>query len=70
MVTRAQSDRQKCSRAFAAELLAPAGAIRERVSRPGIASDDVDELAALFGVSSFVIQHQLENHRIASIIES
>ena len=30
-------------------------------------SDDIDELATEFGVSSLVIEHQIKNHRIARI---
>ena len=30
-------------------------------------SDDIDELATEFGVSSLVIEHQIKNHRIARV---
>jgi hypothetical protein len=67
LVTKAPSDRQRRNRAFAAEFLAPAEAIREQVSGSVISGDEVEDLAAGFGVSSYVIAHQLENHRIAAI---
>ena len=67
LLTQARSDRQQRSRAFAAEFLAPAAALRTRVSRPVLDEEDVDELAAEFGVSPWLIAHQLENHRIARI---
>ncbi len=67
LVTRAQSDRQQRSRAFAAEFLVPSAALRTRVSRPVLDEDDVDELAAEFGVSSWTVAHQLRNHGIARI---
>ena len=67
LLTRAPSDRQQRNRAFAAEFLAPAAALRARVHRPALDEEGVDELAAEFGVSSLLIAHQLENHQIASI---
>jgi hypothetical protein len=54
---------QRAARAFAAELLAPAAALRGRVS--GRVSDqEVEDLADEFRVSTLVILHQLENHDI------
>ncbi|MDE2906437.1 MAG: ImmA/IrrE family metallo-endopeptidase [Acidobacteriota bacterium] len=67
LLTRAQSDRQQRSRAFAAEFLAPAAALQARVPRPVLDEEDVEELAAEFGVSPLLISHQLENHQIARI---
>lgn len=67
LVTKAPSDRQRRNRAFAAEFLAPAEVIQKQVSGSVISGDEVEELAAHFGVSSFVIAHQLENHRIAAV---
>ena len=67
LLTRAQSDRQQRSRAFAAEFLAPAAALQARVPRPVPDEEDVEELAAEFGVSPLLISHQLENHQIARI---
>lgn len=70
LITRAKSDRQRLSRAFAAEFLAPADALRERIRTSEIGEDDVARLTKEFGVSSFVIQHQLENHQIAKFPQS
>ena len=67
LLTQARSDRQQRNRAFAAEFLAPASALRTRVRRPVLDGEGVDELAAEFGVSPWLIEHQLENHRIAGI---
>lgn len=67
LLTRTRSDRQQRSRAFAAEFLAPAAALRARVRQPILDDEDVDELAATFGVSSWLIKHQLQNHEIAGI---
>ena len=67
LLTQARSDRQQQSRAFAAELLAPSAALRARVSRPMLDEDDLDELAAEFGVSSRLVAHQVQNHRIARV---
>lgn len=69
MVTSSYSYRQKRNRAFAAEFLAPAKAIQERIGRtPRISSEAVDEIAEEFGVYSSVIRHQIENHEIAYLI--
>ena len=67
LLTRAHSERQQRNRAFAAEFLAPSSGLRWRVSRPVVDGDDIDELAAEFGVSSRVIEHQIRNHRIAEV---
>lgn len=68
LLTRAGSDRQALGRAFAAEFLAPSEGLRSKApQRPVLDEDDVGELAAEFGVSAFVVKHQLENHRIAMI---
>ena len=67
LLTRAHSERQQRSRAFAAEFLAPAQALKERVTRPFLDADDVSELASEFGVSSNVIELQVKNHSIAQV---
>ena len=67
LVTQARSDRQQRSRAFAAEFLAPVDALRARVRRSTLDEDGVDELAAEFGVSPWLIAHQVRNHGIAQI---
>ncbi len=67
VLTRARSWRQQLGRAFAAEFLAPAPAIRKRISTDVILEDDIGPLAREFGVSPFVIRHQIDNHEIARV---
>ena len=67
LLTRAYSERQQRNRAFAAEFLAPSSGLRTRVSGRVVDSEDINELAVEFGVSSQVIEHQIANHRIAEI---
>lgn len=64
------TDRQARSRAFAAELLAPAESLRERLSDQPVPPERVDDLGHEFGVSSQVIRHQIENHHLATFAES
>ncbi len=63
------TDRQAQSRAFAAEFLAPAEALRRKLRSDRIPLDDVDDLADEFGVSSYVVRHQIENHNLAQIAD-
>jgi BMFP domain-containing protein YqiC len=63
LLTGAYAWDQRASRAFAAELLAPATALSEEVHE-GVAQAKMEELARKFNVSSWVIEHQLKNHRI------
>lgn len=63
------TDRQAQSRAFAAEFLAPAEASRKELRSERIPLDDVDDLALEFGVSSYVVRHQIENHGLAQIAD-
>ena len=67
LLTRARTDRQQRSRAFAAEFLAPSSGLKARVLSPVVDEDDVDGLAAEFGVSPLLVSHQLSNHEIARI---
>ena len=67
LITKSHSGRQQRNRAFAAEFLAPSSSLRQEVSRPVLDSDDIDQLAATFGVSSWVVAHQIRNHRIAEL---
>ncbi len=68
LLTQARSERQKRNRAFAAEFLAPSSELQQRVSHPVLDGADINELAEEFGVSSWVIQHQIENHHIARVL--
>jgi hypothetical protein len=68
LLTRATSWPQRASRAFAAELLAPASELSRLVDRD-VTYRQVDDLAHRFGVSPMVIHHQLENHEIARVVD-
>lgn len=70
LVTQAESPRQKRNRAFAAEFLAPSRALCSRVKSPVVDDDDIEELAEEFGVSTYVVEHQLQNHQIAQVESS
>lgn len=62
------TDRQAVSRAFAAEFLAPAEGLRERLRGASVVeAEGVDDLAAEFGVSSAVIHRQIDNHGLAEV---
>jgi hypothetical protein len=67
LVTREKTARQKANRAFAAEFLAPAAELVTRLPSPRITREEVAELAGEFGVSTYVIEKQLQNHRLAEI---
>lgn len=67
LLTKARSEQQQRNRAFAAEFLVPADSLRERVPHAVVDGHDIDELAGTFGVSDWVIRHQLINHRIAQV---
>jgi len=68
IVTSTRTGRQKRSRAFAAEFLAPAALIRERLVGEQVDPDALDELAAELGVSGYVVQHQVENHGLGRVV--
>ncbi|WP_144440425.1 hypothetical protein [Limnochorda pilosa] len=68
LVTPALSDRQKRNRAFSAEFIAPAELLRQAIRRLVVSDDDVQDLAADFGTSEFVIRHQIANHEIAELV--
>ena len=61
------TDRQAQSRAFAAEFLAPAAALRRQIAGDRVDAEQVHDLCDEFGVSDWVIRHQIENHDLASI---
>jgi len=67
LITDAHTERQKRNRAFAAEFLAPASALRARIRHPMVTWEETEEIAEECGVSAWVIAHQLANHRIASV---
>ncbi len=65
LVTRSRTEHQQRSRAFAAEFLAPADSIRERIGGDRVVEEDIEELARVFEVSDLVIRHQIQNHNLA-----
>ena len=67
LLTRARSTRQQLGRAFAAEFLAPSAGLRECVHGHALDEEEVADLASRFGVSAWVVEHQIENHGIARI---
>ena len=67
LLTRANSERQQRNGTFAAEFLAPSSGLQKRISGQTVDGDQIDELADEFGVSSLVIEHQVQNHRIARV---
>jgi Zn-dependent peptidase ImmA (M78 family) len=70
LITSAYTDRQKIERAFAAELLAPAQGVAERLegALDVVVSEDLEQVARHFRVSPTVIHHQVENQLSASIV--
>jgi hypothetical protein len=68
LISSTVSDKQKRNRAFAAELLAPASLLEERLSGDRIGSTELDELAQRFDVSSYVIEHQIRNHQLGWVL--
>lgn len=67
LLTKSHSERQQRNRAFAAEFLAPSHSLRTRVTRALVDEEEVADLAEEFGVSWYVIKHQIENHQIARL---
>lgn len=67
ILTRSNSERQRRNRAFAAEFLAPARSLREKVTGIVVDDDEISDLAEEYGVSSYVIGHQIQNHQIAEL---
>ncbi len=63
------TDRQAQSKAFAAEFLAPAEALRQRLGGEQVSPDGVEDLACDFDVSGYVVRHQIENHNLAQIAD-
>jgi len=66
LLTNAGTAMQAASRAFAAELLAPAAALRKR-SAGAFDDERTEELAQEFGVATRVIEYQVENHALRSV---
>ena len=67
LISTTRSERQKRNRAFAAEFLAPAALLKEHLRGETFTEEEVDEVADVFGVSSYVIRHQIANHHLARL---
>jgi hypothetical protein len=69
LVTRGCTEHQQRNRAFAAEFLAPAASLRQRIGGDRVGEEDVEDLAQEFQVSDYVIRHQIQNHDLARLAE-
>ena len=69
LVTASHTWDQRASRAFAAEFLAPAGALAKHIRGP-VSFSDVDELGGEYRVSPLVIEHQIDNQRLGFLTDS
>ncbi|MGL5888492.1 MAG: ImmA/IrrE family metallo-endopeptidase, partial [Bacteroidia bacterium] len=70
LITESKDFMQKRNKAFAAEFLAPANTLKKKITTSKLSDDDIDDLATELNVSSLVIRHQIENHKIAEIISN
>jgi hypothetical protein len=68
MITHSRTDIQARNRAFAAEFLVPSDILGTKLSSSVLDHEEVEDLAFEFGVSSWVVRHQLENHQLAQVI--
>lgn len=67
LVTSAHSERQKRNRAFAAEFLAPASEIGKHLRSQRVGEEEILEISEEFGISEWIIRHQIKNHNLAII---
>lgn len=67
LVTEAATESQQRNRAFAAEFLAPASGLAQHIRNRVVHPDEVEDLADRFGVSSYVVEHQIDNHHLAGL---
>ena len=67
LVTASHTWDQRASRAFAAELLVPAAALRQRLRDRAVSTREVAQYADEFLVDPPLIEHQLENHALAHV---
>jgi hypothetical protein len=65
LLTQSATRTQRLARAFATELLAPADAVRAMLPAGWVDDDAVNDIARRLGVSPLVVQHQIENQRLA-----
>lgn len=69
LVTASFDPDQQESRAFAAELLAPAALLRRQLTSRFVDRGDIAAAAAQLEVSPMLIVHQLRNHHVAEVID-
>lgn len=69
LITDSVSHSQRVARAFAAELLAPVAYVQTRVTRSTVTQEHLAEIALDVGVQPLVVRHQIENHRLATLVE-
>jgi hypothetical protein len=62
-----RTERQQMNRAFAAEFLAPHTMLEKDLSAATVGEEEIEDLAVDYGVSAFVIRHQIENHSLACV---
>ncbi len=62
-----RTERQQMNRAFAAEFLVPHRMLKSDLSAATVGEEEIEDLAVEYGVSAFVIRHQIENHQLARI---
>lgn len=67
LVTASHTWDQRASRAFAAELLAPADALQQRICGEAVSPREVAQYAEEFLVDSALVERQLENHALARV---
>lgn len=67
LLTAARTTRQGEGRAFAAELLAPAAVLQDRLRSGWATEEQIRDLAAELQVSEKVVEHQVRNHQLATI---
>jgi hypothetical protein len=66
-VSKLRTNQQQMNRAFAAEFLAPHEMLKSDLSGAIIGEDEIADLAVEYGVSTFVVRHQIENHQLGSV---
>ena len=67
ILTSLATDRQALTRAFAAEFLAPADSLRQRIANDSIDIEQTEDLGREFHVSTELIRRQIQNHGLARI---
>jgi Zn-dependent peptidase ImmA (M78 family) len=67
LILETNTETQKRNRAFAAEFLAPAELIQSRLAGRETTREEMDEIAYMMGVSSYVVAHHVQNHGLAVV---